>query len=110
VGAKDRPDYEIRQRIRLLYALGDFQLALSASAFLAECDPNEKYSKVDLRRFRCYETTIIMAYTRPFSQSKGSIPSLSLKLVGAQLDEAQRKLHQRLMDIRNKVLAPQTLI
>ena len=94
-----------KPRLRLLYSLGDFQLALSAAAFLSECDPEAKYSKVELRRFRCYETTIIIAYTRPFSQSKGGIPQLSLKMVGAKLNAEQKKLHQRLMNLRNKVIA-----
>jgi hypothetical protein len=93
------------QHLRLLYSLGDFQLALSAAAFLFECDPEAKYSKVELRRFRCYETTIIIAYTRPFSQSKSGIPQLSLKLTGANLSNEQKKLHQRLMNLRNKVIA-----
>jgi hypothetical protein len=94
-----------RHRLRLLYSLGDFQLALSAAAFLSECDPEAKYSNVELRRFRCYETTIIIAYTRPFSQSKGGIPHLSLKMVGATLSAEQKKLHQKLMNLRNKVIA-----
>jgi hypothetical protein len=94
-----------RQRLRLLYSLGDFQLALSAAAFLAECDPDSTYSKVELRRFRCYETTIIMAYTRPFSESKGEVPRLSVKVAGAKLNDEQKALHQRLMNLRNKVIA-----
>jgi hypothetical protein len=95
----------LRQRLRLLYSLGDFQLALSAAPFLAECDPGEKYSKVELRRFRCYETTIIMAYTRPFSESKGEIPRSSFKVANVQPNAEQKQLHRRLMNLRNKVIA-----
>ena len=57
-----------RRRQRLLYSLNDLQQALSASAFLHELDEGEEYSKVDLRRFRCFETTLVIAYTRPFTQ------------------------------------------
>lgn len=94
-----------RRRLRLLYSLNDFQLASSAAAFLYECDPAEKYFKPDLRRFRCFETAAVVAYVRPFSQSKGQIPPLSLKMAGADLNEEQRKLHEELLLLRNKVFA-----
>jgi hypothetical protein len=93
------------RRIRLLYSLGDLQLALSASTFLAECDPDEKYSRIEMRRFRCFETALITAYARPFSQSKGTIPSLSFKMAELTLTEEQMALHRRLMRMRNKVIA-----
>jgi hypothetical protein len=73
-----------RRRIRLLYSLGDFQLALSACQFLSECDPQSKYNKIELRRFRCFETTLIITYSRPFSQSEGSVPPLTLKMAKAE--------------------------
>lgn len=101
----ERNVFQQRQRLRLLYSLGDFQLALSAAAFLSECDPDEKYSKVELRRFRCYETTMIMGYARPFSEAKGEIPRLTLKMTGAKLNDEQRALHQKFLRLRNKVIA-----
>ncbi len=94
-----------RHYLRLLYSLGDFQLALSAAAFLGDCDHDTKYSKIELRRFRCYETTVIIAYTRPFSQSKGEIPPLTLKMTGAILSGEQKELHRKLVKLRNKVIA-----
>ena len=94
-----------RQHLRMLYSLGDFRLASSAAAFLAECDPDKEYSQVELRRFRCFETTAIISYTRPFSHSKGSVGSLSLKMTDAVLTDAQKVLHDSLMEIRNKVIA-----
>ncbi|WP_342733198.1 hypothetical protein [Bradyrhizobium sp. B117] len=94
-----------RRRIRLLYSLGDLQLALSACEFLYECDPEERYSRADLRRFRCFETTLITAYARPFSQSDGGFPPLTLKMAGAKLSEQERALHQRLVRMRNKIVA-----
>ncbi len=47
----------------MIYSLGDLELALSAAAFLSEVDSDKTYNKVELRRFRCYETTVIVAYT-----------------------------------------------
>jgi hypothetical protein len=64
-----------RRRRRLLYSLNDLQQALSACSFLYECDDEGIYSKAELRRFRCYETTLVVAYGRAFSQSlAGGIP------------------------------------
>ncbi|KWV60183.1 hypothetical protein AS156_30040 [Bradyrhizobium macuxiense] len=96
---------EERRRIRLLYSLGDFQLALSACDFLYECDPQGQYSKIELRRFRCFETTLVIAYGRPFSQSEGGVPPLTLKMAKAQLTEPQQALHRRLIRMRNKIIA-----
>jgi hypothetical protein len=94
-----------RRRIRLLYSLGDFQLALSACQFLYECDPQSRYNKIELRRFRCFETTLIIAYSRPFSQSEGSVPPLTLKMAKAKFTEQEKALHRRLIRMRNKVIA-----
>jgi hypothetical protein len=94
-----------RRRIRLLYSLGDLQLALSACEFLYECDPQSRYTKVELRRFRCFETTLIIAYGSPFSQSDGGVPALTLKMVKAELTEQEKALHRRLIRMRNKVIA-----
>jgi hypothetical protein len=102
----DRPqEFQERQRVRLVYSLRDFQIALSAATFLSECEPEKKYSKVELRRFRCYETEMIMAYTRPFSQAHGEIPRLTLEMSGAQLTNAQKELHEDLIMTRNKIVA-----
>lgn len=99
-------DENLRQRrLRMLYSLGDFQLALSAAAFLSELDRDQHYTKVELRRFRCFETTVIISYARPFSESAGGFPQLSLKMVGAELTKEQNALHERLLTLRNKVIA-----
>jgi hypothetical protein len=93
------------QRIRMLSALGDFQLALSAADFLQEAEENELYSKVELRRFRCYEHTAIVSYGRPFSQSKGKVPKLSLKQCGVKLTDKEKQFHDRIITLRNKLVA-----
>ena len=92
------------QHVRLLYSLGDFQLALSALTFLAECDFDESYSNVELRKFRCFETTAIISYTRPFAQSRGG-PRLTIEMTGAELTVGQYELHDKLLLLRNKVIA-----
>ena len=94
-----------KRRLRMLYALKDIQLALSAADFLSECDPEGKISKVELRRFKCYETTAIMAYSRPFTASAGGFPKLSMKMIGVQLDDKQKALHGKVIALRNKVTA-----
>jgi hypothetical protein len=50
----------------------DFQQALSAATFLLEeVDHSTKYPLAEIRRFRCYETAMVIAYARPFSKRKG---------------------------------------
>jgi hypothetical protein len=89
----------------MLYSLKDIQLALSAADFLQSCDPDEKISKVELRRFKCYETTAIVSYARPFSESRGVVPKLSLKMIGLRLDAQHLALHNRILDLCNRVIA-----
>lgn len=93
------------ERIRILYSLGDFQIALSAADFLSECDYQGQYSIVELRRFRCYETTLIVSYARPFSQTFSKIPRFGFNMIGMNLDAHQSSLHDELLRLRNKVYA-----
>jgi hypothetical protein len=95
---------EARRR-RLLYSLNDLQQALSACDFLYECEETGTYSKIELRRFRCYETTLVVAYTRPFSQSRGESAPLTMRMVGLKLSKDRLALHDKLMDMRNKIMA-----
>jgi hypothetical protein len=86
-----------RRRRRLLYSLNDLQQALSACSFLYECDEEGTYSKAELRRFRCYETTLVVAYGRLFSQPlTGGIRPLSTKMIDLKLSRERRALHDRL--------------
>jgi hypothetical protein len=93
------------RRRRLLYSLNDLQQALSACEFLYDCDEDASYSKVELRRFRCFETTLVVAYTRPFTQSRGGTLPLTMKMVGLKLSGEKRALHARLVDMRNTIMA-----
>ncbi|WP_170611859.1 MULTISPECIES: hypothetical protein [unclassified Ruegeria] len=63
------------------------------------------YSKVELRRFRCYEHTAIISYARPFSDGKSKVPRLSLKQIRADLTQDQKQLHNRVLRLRNKLVA-----
>jgi hypothetical protein len=102
--SQNRPLTE-EQKIRLIYSMSDFALANSAMIFLSDLESEKKYSKPELRRFRCYETTAIIAYVRPFSESRGKIPKLTLNLIGAALDHEKILLHNKLLRLRNKVFA-----
>jgi hypothetical protein len=83
----------------------DIQLALSAADFLQECDPESSISKVELRRYKCYKTTAIVAYARPFSESRGGVPKLSMKMIGVRLDDQNQALHDKIIELRNQVVA-----
>ncbi len=105
--SEDRPQELQRwQRARLLHSIRDFQIAQSAATLLAEYDPEEGHPPIEkMRRFRCYETTMIVAYARPFSSSRGKIAPLTLRLARAKLTDEQKGLHKRLLVVRNKVTA-----
>lgn len=90
--------------IRIIQAMADFQMALSAVAFLCELDENEPLSRVERRRYRCFEDAAIIAYWRPFSNSKG-LPSLSLSKLQIKPTVAQLDLHNRIKLHRDKVIA-----
>lgn len=94
-----------KRRIRLLYSMRDIRIAMSAADFLYECDPDEAVSSIDLRRYKCYETTAIIAYARPFSESVGGFPKLSFKMVNLRLDARMLALHNKLIELRNQVIA-----
>ncbi len=90
---------------RLICSVGDFRQALSAADFLLEHDNDETYGTAELRRFKCYETALIAAYARPFSESKNGVPKLSIKMCDVLLDEEESELHSLLLRLRNKVFA-----
>jgi hypothetical protein len=91
---------------RLIISLHDFGQALSAATFLLEDveEDVEKYSRADLRRFRCYETAMVIAYARPFSMAKGEVGRLSWKDTGMPPKTAtENELHEKLVKHRNTV-------
>jgi hypothetical protein len=84
----------------------DFQQALSSATFLLE-EVNEgvNYSLPELRRFRCYETAMVIAYARPFSMAKGEVRPLRWRDTGLSRTAAERSLHAKLIKHRNTVCA-----
>lgn len=89
---------------RLMISTQDFQQALSAATFLLEeVDDGERYTLAEMRRFRGYETAMVVAYARPFSMAKGEIGPLKWKGTGLSMTEAERSLHRKLINYRNTV-------
>ncbi|MCM2476612.1 hypothetical protein HGO38_24505 [Rhizobium sp. CG5] len=92
---------------RLVISYGDLQMALSAITFLGqEIDQDAKYSKIELRRFKCYETTFVVSYGRAFTKSNGGrFDRLSLKRIGAKLNATEGILHKSIIQMRNTIYA-----
>lgn len=96
------------QLLRLMMSALDFRHALSAATFLLEdCDWSQKYRTSDLRRLRCYETTMVVAYGRPFAESRGHGAPFAWKHIkpGFELEPHEAVLHEKLMECRNKLHA-----
>ncbi|WP_415753820.1 hypothetical protein [Pseudomonas leptonychotis] len=90
---------------RTVYAIWDFQQALSALTFLREeCDLSSTYTKSQIRRFKCYESQAIISFCRPFAQSKNG-SQLSLKRIQITLDAEESKLKEDILYLRNKIIA-----
>ena len=50
-----------KQLRRAIFSLWDIQQALSALTFLLEeCSFDQEYTPIELRKFRCYEGTLII--------------------------------------------------
>jgi hypothetical protein len=93
------------QICRIIYSGWDFQQALSALTFLMdEFEYGQKYSKIELRKFRCFEVNAIISFCRPFEQARGRT-TLSLKAINAKLTAAENKLKDYLMTLRRKLVA-----
>ncbi|WP_168455083.1 hypothetical protein [Acetobacter pasteurianus] len=90
--------------IRIIQAMADFQMALSALDFVSEVSPDEPISRIERRRLRCFEDAAVVAYWRPFSYSNG-LPKLTLETLGITATTEQLTLHERLKERRNKVIA-----
>lgn len=90
---------------RAIYSNWDFQQALSALTFLLEeCNFECRYSRIQLRRFRCFETTVIVAFSRPFAPSRGR-HTLGLRALGVTLTDDELQLKSRVLSLRAKIIA-----
>ncbi|PZR31478.1 hypothetical protein [Caulobacter segnis] len=90
--------------LRLVYSLRDLELANSALAFLDELDVTARCSKIELRRYRCFLESAVIAYWRPFAAADG-LPALGFEALGVVPTAEQQALHERLRIFRNKVVA-----
>lgn len=90
---------------RIIYSSWDFQQALSALTFLfEECEFEKLYSKVELRKFRCFETTVIVSFSRPFKVGRGR-QTLALSKIGFNFTKDEKKLKDKLLRLRDKVVS-----
>jgi hypothetical protein len=89
---------------RIIYSAWDFQQALSALKFLwEECDFYEQYSSVQLRKFRCFETTAIVSFSRPFKVGR-SREALDLTAIELQLSGNEERLKDKILWLRDKIV------
>ncbi len=57
---------------RYVYSSWDIQQALSALTFLMdEYEPNEVCSRLNVRKLKCFENTLIISLCRPFKTGRG---------------------------------------
>jgi len=94
-----------QQLVRAIYSVWDFQQALSALSFLIEeCNFDENYEKVLLRRFRCYESNLIISMARPFETTRGGT-TIGLRALGINLSDSEKSLVERVLHLRRKIVA-----
>ncbi|MDE7548914.1 hypothetical protein PY793_13100 [Acetobacter fabarum] len=92
------------RQIRLVQSLADFQMACSAVEFMCELDEDCLVTRVERRRYRCFEDTAVIAYGRAFANAN-NLPILSFKQINISPNSDERALHERLLERRNKVVA-----
>lgn len=101
---EERQNLELQ---RLMMSARDFQQALSANTFLREdCDWDAEYNLSDMRRLQCFETTMVVAYSRPFSKVRGFSTPFRFKLLpNFALTSEESDLHEKLINQRNRLHA-----
>jgi hypothetical protein len=94
-----------QQLVRAIYSSWDFQQALSALTFLLEdYDFDEKYDKVSLRRFRCYESTLIISMARPFETTRSGT-TIGLRALDIKLTSVEKELLKKITGLRGTIVA-----
>lgn len=90
---------------RIVYSSWDFQQALSALTFLLEeCDFDEGCSRLQLRKFRCFETAAIVSFSRPFKVGRGR-KALDLDAIGFEFTDDEERLKERILRLRDKIVS-----
>lgn len=94
-----------KQFNRLIQSNWDFQQALSAITFLLEeCEYEGTSTRAEMRKFRCYETTLVVSTMRPFDKSKNGLMQI-LGSMNYQLNEREQALLDKLRYTRDKIMA-----
>jgi hypothetical protein len=94
-----------QQLVRAIYSSWDFQQALSALTFLLhDCDFDKKYDKVSLRRFMCYESTLIISMARPFETTRSGT-TIGLRALEIKLTINEKALLRKITDLRGTIVA-----
>jgi hypothetical protein len=71
---------------------------------MEECDFEARYNPVELRKFRCYESNLIISFARPFEPSRGQT-TLGLRAIGLQLTPEEIELKDAMLSLRRKIIA-----
>lgn len=100
------------QLLRIVCSANDFQMALSAlTFFLEEWDEDQKYTRVEIRKLKCYEAAWVVAFYRPFAKIGRSFTktsrgvALSRKTIGVKFNDEDSKIFKKIKEVRNKVVA-----
>jgi hypothetical protein len=102
ISEEDRKHRAFNKLMRLMLSIHDFEQARSGATFLLEeVDESAKYALPEMRRFRCFETAMVVAYARPFSMAKGDVGPLTWKDTKLSPTPEEKGLHQKLIKHRN---------
>lgn len=97
------------QHHRLMMSALDFRHALSAATFLMQEVDWEigRCTQEDRRRFKCYETSMVVSYGRPFSTARGMAAPFNWKHLRREfaLSAGETSLHEMLLEARNRSYA-----
>jgi hypothetical protein len=71
---------------------------------MEECDFEARYNRAELRKFRCYEASLIISFARPFEPSRGQT-TIGLRAIGLELNPEETRLKEAMLSLRRKVIA-----
>lgn len=93
------------QLLRLIHSANDLQLSLSSFTwFFEEWNPELQFTELELRKLKCFESAMVIAFMRPFVQSrKGTV--LSRKAIGVSFTDEEASLFKKVKDLRNSFIA-----
>lgn len=90
---------------RLIQSMDDLEFSRSAlTLFREQWSPEDQYSRLEIRKLRCFESAMVTAFMRPFSKSKGGT-TLAYKSIGISFSKKEQKLFKKIEHVRNKCVA-----